>query len=45
MNMKNNIAKACAWIATGIAVSIGIIITKDPTCLLAFIIVAVTVGG
>lgn len=38
--MKNNMNEVIAWIATGAAVSIGIIITHNPLCLIALLIPA-----
>lgn len=43
-NMSNNIAKACVWISIGITISIGLITTKDSSCLIALIIVAMVIG-
>jgi hypothetical protein len=39
--MKDNwvyIGYACAWIATGVAVAVGVYITKNPNCLWALLI-------
>lgn len=36
--MKNNMNGIIAWISTGVAVSVGIIITHNPWCLLALFI-------
>lgn len=39
--MKNNTNGIIAWIATGAAVSAGIIITHNPLCLIALLIPAI----
>ena len=39
--MKNNMNEIIAWIATGVAVSAGIIITHNPLCLFALLIPAI----
>ena len=36
--MKNNMNEIIAWIATGVAVSVGIIVTHNPLCLIALLI-------
>ena len=36
--MKNNMNEIVSWIATGVAVSVGIFITHNPWCLLALLI-------
>lgn len=38
--MKNNMNKIIAWIATGVAISVGIFVTDNPWCLIAFLIPA-----
>lgn len=38
--MENNINGIIAWIATGVAISVGIVIIDNPWCLIAFLIPA-----
>lgn len=39
--MKNNMNEIIAWVTTGVAVSVGIILTQNPLCLFALLIPAV----
>lgn len=36
--MKNNMNEIIAWIATGVAVSVGIIVTHNSLCLISLLI-------